>query len=113
MAEPRPDDTSLSRVRGDIAPGLDTFGGRFSDLGDFARQLQDLLASPEPPPTLLTRSEQKVLQHLISGDTTEAIASDLFVSVNTVKTHLRGIYRKLDVNTRRDAVRVGRRHGLV
>ena len=32
------------------------------------------------------------------------IAADLFVTVNTVKTHQRSIYRKLGVATRRDAV---------
>ena len=32
------------------------------------------------------------------------IASELFVSVNTVKTHIKTIYRKLDVTSRRDAV---------
>jgi LuxR family maltose regulon positive regulatory protein len=32
------------------------------------------------------------------------IASDLFVTVNTIKTHQRSIYRKLGVVTRRDAV---------
>ena len=36
------------------------------------------------------------------------IASEMFVSVNTVKTHLKHIYRKLDVSDRRDAVRRGR-----
>ena len=96
-----------------LRPAFDMFSGHFGDLEDFARQLRELLAAPVPPPALLTRSEQKVLQQLTSGDTTETIAADLFVSVNTVKTHLRGIYRKLDVNTRRDAIRVGRRLGLV
>ncbi|MBT1258351.1 LuxR family transcriptional regulator [Rhodococcus erythropolis] len=96
-----------------LRPAFDTFSGHFGDLDDFARQLRELLTAHEPPPALLTRSEQKVLQQLISGDTTETIAAGLFVSVNTVKTHLRGIYRKFDVNTRRDAVRVGRRYGLV
>ena len=33
------------------------------------------------------------------------IATRLYISVNTLKTHLRAIYRKLDVQTRRDAIR--------
>lgn len=36
--------------------------------------------------------------------TTEEIAADLFVSVNTVKTHLKSVYRKLGVNRRNEAV---------
>jgi len=35
---------------------------------------------------------------------TEEIAADLYVSVNTVKTHLKSVYRKLSVNRRHDAV---------
>jgi LuxR family maltose regulon positive regulatory protein len=38
----------------------------------------------------------------------QEIASELFVSVNTVKTHLKAIYRKLDVADRREAVRRAR-----
>ncbi|RBY89712.1 hypothetical protein DQ241_08600 [Blastococcus sp. TF02A-30] len=43
----------------------------------------------------------------------EDIANDLFISVNTVKTHQRGIYRKLRVSRRNDAVRRARQLGLV
>ncbi|WP_336882445.1 LuxR C-terminal-related transcriptional regulator [Rhodococcus globerulus] len=96
-----------------LRPAIDNFSGHFGDLEDFAQHLRGHLATSESAPTLLTPSEQKILRQLASGDTTDAIAAELFVSVNTVKTHLRGIYRKFDVNTRRAAVRVGRRHGLV
>jgi LuxR family maltose regulon positive regulatory protein len=39
---------------------------------------------------------------------TEEIATDLFVSVNTVKTHLKSVFRKLAVSRRADAVRRAR-----
>ena len=41
------------------------------------------------------------------------IATEMLVSVNTVKTHLKAIYRKLGVDRRRDAVLCGRRAGLL
>jgi LuxR family maltose regulon positive regulatory protein len=44
---------------------------------------------------------------------TEEIAADLHVSVNTVKTHLKSIYRKLAVSRRSDAVRRARERRLL
>lgn len=44
---------------------------------------------------------------------TEEIAAELYVSVNTVKTHLRSIYRKLAVSRRSDAVRRARQFHLL
>ena len=41
------------------------------------------------------------------------IAADLFITINTVKTHQQSIYRKLGVNTRRDAVERARALRLV
>ena len=60
----------------------------------------------------LTRRETEVLDLLARMYSTDEIAATLFVSSNTVKTHLKGIYAKLCVSRRADAVRRGRRLGL-
>ena len=41
------------------------------------------------------------------------IAAALYVSLNTLKTHVRTVYRKLDVASRADAVDAGRRLGMI
>jgi LuxR family transcriptional regulator, maltose regulon positive regulatory protein len=61
----------------------------------------------------LTPSELTVLRELPSLLSLREIADARAVSVNTVKTHLRSIYRKLGVEGRREAVEVGRRRGLL
>ena len=61
----------------------------------------------------LTDSECAVLRFLPSHMTNEEISEALFLSVNTVKTHLRSAYRKLGVRSRRDAIARGRRLGLL
>ncbi|MEQ7006259.1 LuxR C-terminal-related transcriptional regulator [Actinopolymorpha sp. B17G11] len=52
----------------------------------------------------LTASERAVLHYLPSHLTNEEIAQDLCLSVNTVKSHLRTLYRKLGVGSRREAI---------
>jgi LuxR family transcriptional regulator, maltose regulon positive regulatory protein len=64
-----------------------------------------------PAPALieqLTERERTVLRYLPSLMTYEEIASDLYVSVNTVKSHVYGVFRKLGVSGRRQAVRSAR-----
>jgi LuxR family maltose regulon positive regulatory protein len=53
----------------------------------------------------LTKKEQEVLVHLAELLTTEEIAEAMYVSVNTVRSHVRNILRKLGVARRNDAVR--------
>ena len=60
----------------------------------------------------LTVREAQVLGLLTEMCSTAEIATELFLSVNTVKTYVRGILRKLGVNRRVDAVRRGRELGL-
>lgn len=61
-------------------------------------------AGPTAPmgPELLTPREADVLEHLRQGRSNAEIALALHVSVETVRTHRRNIYRKLGVRTRRE-----------
>lgn len=61
----------------------------------------------------LSRQEQRVLQALVAGSTNAEIAQTLIVSVNTIRTQLQSIYRKLDVNSRVAAIEMARRLGLL
>ena len=61
----------------------------------------------------LTRRERSVLRLLPTLRSFEEIAQDLTVSPNTVKTHVRSIYRKLGVSKRRDAVTAALERGLL
>jgi LuxR family maltose regulon positive regulatory protein len=61
----------------------------------------------------LTEAELGVLRLLPGRLSQREIGSALSVSLNTVKTHARSIYRKLDVDTRDDAVTRARGLGLL
>jgi LuxR family maltose regulon positive regulatory protein len=61
----------------------------------------------------LTPAERRVLELLPTHLTEGQIAGQLFVSTNTVKTHLRGVYRKLEASSRAQAVERARELGLL
>jgi LuxR family maltose regulon positive regulatory protein len=72
---------------------------------------------PDQVPVLvvepLTEREREVLQ-LVSGMlNTAEVASEMYISVNTVKTHLKSIYRKLGAAHRAEAVRRARQLQLI
>jgi DNA-binding NarL/FixJ family response regulator len=68
---------------------------------------QDLSA-----PQSLTRREREVLTLVQQGLTNQEIAESLVIELGTVKNHVHNILRKLNVNSRRDAVHVSRLAGL-
>jgi LuxR family maltose regulon positive regulatory protein len=77
------------------------------------RPLPSAAASRDRDMPALTASELAVLRLLRSHMTNQEIGDALYLSVNTVKTHLRSVYRKLGVTSRRDAVDRGRRLNMV
>jgi LuxR family transcriptional regulator, maltose regulon positive regulatory protein len=91
--------------------------GRFGHHEPFVQRLS---AAPRPPSLethldagRLTAGELAVLRELPSLLSLREIAEARSVSVNTVKSHLRAIYRKLGVAGRREAVEAARRRGLL
>jgi LuxR family maltose regulon positive regulatory protein len=62
------------------------------------------LTQPVSPLVSLTSREKEILELLVQGHANKDIAARLFVSIDTVKTHLRNIYGKLDVKSRLQAV---------
>jgi LuxR family maltose regulon positive regulatory protein len=67
----------------------------------------------EPLREPLSESELRVLRYLPTNLLASEIAGELFVSLNTIRTHMRRVYSKLGVHSRGDAVRRGRELGLL
>lgn len=61
----------------------------------------------------LTERETDVLRLMVTGINNDEIAQQLFIATNTVKNHVRSIFRKLGVNTRVEAVVFALDHHLV
>lgn len=74
---------------------------------------EEVAPAPRASAWDLTPRERDVLACLRSSLTSDEIAASLFLSINTVKTHMRAIYRKLGVDGRRAAVRVAVQRGLL
>jgi LuxR family maltose regulon positive regulatory protein len=83
---------------------LDVLSG--SRLGRGPRRLKSPVVS-------LSDTELRVLRFLPTNLTAGEIASEIYVSVNTVKTHMRNIYTKLDAHSRGEAVECARELGLL
>ena len=98
--------------------------GRLGDLDDFARHILDCADELHTParPSLqehsrgspaLTQREREVLRELPFHQSVADIARKRNVSPNTVKTHLRNIYQKLEATNRTDAVAIAQDRGLL
>lgn len=63
--------------------------------------------------TVLTKRELEVLQLLADGHSNAVVAQTLYITMNTVKTHVHNILSKLYVSDRTQAVSLGFRSGLI
>jgi DNA-binding NarL/FixJ family response regulator len=63
--------------------------------------------------SLLTDREEKVLQHLARGYTYGSLAKEMGVTINTIQTHIRGLYTKLQVHSKSEAILEAKQLGLL
>jgi LuxR family transcriptional regulator, maltose regulon positive regulatory protein len=104
-----------------VAPGLLERHARRSSHASLLVEIQGALAGatlappPGPRPLLdaLSDSELRVLRYLPTNLTAPEIARELYVSPNTVKTHIRNLYAKLGTHRRAEAVESARALGLL
>jgi len=61
----------------------------------------------------LTKREKEILNLLVGGEDNNSIAEKLFISIQTVRNHIRHIYKKLQVHSKSQAVVKAIREGLV
>jgi two-component system, NarL family, response regulator LiaR len=84
-------------------------------LGEILRELrEDVKRAQRQDDSLamLSRREREVLLAMVDGKRGGQIARDLTISTDTVRTHIRNIFAKLEVHSRLEAVRIARAAGL-
>jgi DNA-binding NarL/FixJ family response regulator len=67
--------------------------------------IQSFQRAEESP---LTRRETEVLEQIATGKSRKRIADELFIDLETVKSHIKNIYHKLDVHSKADAIKTAR-----
>jgi LuxR family maltose regulon positive regulatory protein len=101
---------------------LERHAGRLTAHADLLAEIFNLPAAENPIspvsgatslPEPLTESERRVLRYLPTDLSTREIADELYLSVHTIKTHVKHLYAKLDAHSRREAVRRARALGLL
>ncbi|MCA2654402.1 MAG: response regulator transcription factor [Microcystis sp. M015S2] len=105
---------SLDRLLAAIEAAKD--GATYLD-PQIARLVMDNLKPPAVQPhanlALLSEREMEVLKLIVEGKSNAEIAEQLYLSTNTIKTHVRGIMNKLAVDDRVQAAVIALRSGIV
>ena len=99
---------ALSTILESLATSGDEFVAALLDALARTGRAYDGRREPEPLIEPLTKRELTILAELAAMRSNDEIAAQFYVSVNTVKSHLKNLYRKLTVTNRREAVRRGR-----
>ena len=66
-----------------------------------------------PLASLFSKKEKQVVTYIVNGSSNQEIAQALFISSNTVHSHMKSIYAKLGVNSRLQAIERLRELGMI
>jgi len=103
----------LLREIDDILVHRPALGTLVDEVGDFRSILASSATSLGTRPLPLTPAELRLLPYLQTHLTADMIAKRLFISIHTVKTEIKAIYRKLGASSRDDAVQKATAIGLL
>ncbi len=114
-------ETMMELLKVVVAQGsLTGYLRRLIDAFTADRMASGQTSSPQPSSQMtgylvdpLTERELEVLGHIANGLKYQEVADHLVVSLNTVRTHTRSIYSKLQVNSRTDAINKSRELELI
>jgi len=65
------------------------------------------------PNSPLSKRETQILELVADGQSRSQIAKNLFIDLETVRSHIKNIYLKLDVNSRADAIKTAKKNRLI
>jgi DNA-binding NarL/FixJ family response regulator len=84
---------------------IDAHNGGAPMTPGIARQVLQIIATPKPNNNFnLSEREKEVLTYLVNGYSYKQLAAELFISIDTVRSHIKKIYEKLHVNSKGEAV---------
>jgi LuxR family maltose regulon positive regulatory protein len=103
----------LASTRNDHTEYVDRILNAFTEQQVTPEVIASQYQDTSPTPYLLTERETDVLTLLAQRRSDKEIATTLVISLNTVSTHTRNLFSKLDVHNRREAVARARELGLL
>jgi len=103
----------IAQLRAVTAGGAPMTAGVARSVLGLLRQQTSEESVPAPSRLNLTEREQEVLRCLVNGNSYKQVGAELGVSIDTVRTHIRRLYKKLQVHSVAEAVSRAIREGLV
>lgn len=70
-----------------------------------ARKIANRFAQKQPCSNILTPRQKEIVNGIVAGKSYKMIADDLFVSLDTVRSHIKNIYKTLEINSKAELIK--------